>query len=337
MTITRQNLKKLFYKNHKRIMDLYNEFNVPSLDEYFAKKAEEGGYTTGGYYETIRFNLNELDCYDDLDEALMEMEITNQKAIELIKEEFDESRLESTYYHAIDCYNEFLFNRYDDDFADLFYYKDNQGKNQFYGWKVDGLTIDIELMADDKLEMLNGYNHHGLLSYANDIINKGLRYYFNRGLNLREAVDYQFELLLDTYKELNRYKRELRKRLEVMKQHVENCNNYAKTVYADQLRSDIADYIEENSLIIAGDIEKIKFDYIAKIEDGMATTNKGAVVPIEDAKKVLDNFLSGINIINNKIGSFTVNKIFEIKDTIFIRIGCHLIKIDDQIKQQLTN
>ena len=39
MTITRQNLKKLFYKNHKRIMDLYNEFNVPSLDEYFAKKA----------------------------------------------------------------------------------------------------------------------------------------------------------------------------------------------------------------------------------------------------------------------------------------------------------
>jgi hypothetical protein len=337
MTITRQNLKKLFYKNHKRIMGIYNEFNNLNLDEYFAEKAKKQGFNLNGYCDRIRFSLNELESYGDLDDALIEMEITNQKAIELIKEEFDESRLESTYYHAVDRYNEILYNKEDYDFSELFYYKDNQGKSQFHCWEIDGDTIELELMADDKLDMLNKYNNYNLLSFGNDIISKGLRYYFNRGLDLREVVDHQFEVLLDTVKELNRYKRELKKRLEAMKQHVENCNNYAETVYAEQLRSDIADYIEENSLIISGDVEKIKFDYIAKIDNGKAITNKGAVVPVEDAKRALEKFLSGVNIINNTIGSFTVKKIFEIKDVIFIRIGCHLIKIDEQIKQQLIN
>lgn len=335
MTITRQNLKKLFHKNHKRIMDLYNEFNNLNLDEYFAEKAEEQGFALNGYRDKIRFSLNELDCYDDPEETLMEMEITNQKAIELIKEEFDESRVESTYYHAVDRYNELLFNKEDPDFNELFYYEDNQGNSQFHCWEIDGDTIELELMANDKLDMLNRNNNYNLLNYADDVISEGLRYYFNGGFDLRRVVDLQFELLLDTFKELNRYKRELKERLEAMKQHVKNCNNYAETIYAEQLRSDIADYIAENSLIISGDVEKIKFDYIAKIENGKAITNKGAVVPVEDAKKVLEKFLKGLNVVNDRIGSFTINKVFNLKDVVFLRIGCHLIKIDNEIKQQL--
>ena len=58
-------------------------------------------------------------------------------------------------------------------------------------------------------------------------------------------------------------------------------------------------------------------------------------MPIDDAKRVLKRFLDGLEVVGEKIGVFTVNKVFDIKETVFLRIGCHLIKIDNELKQQL--
>jgi len=51
--------------------------------------------------------------------------------------------------------------------------------------------------------------------------------------------------------------------------------------------------------------------------------------------KIKKQFLNGVNIQNKKIGNYTILKIFDIKQKIFLRIGCHLIKIDNKLKQQL--
>lgn len=333
----KQNLKKLLIKNHARFLKIHQEFNDIDLNGYFAQIAKSKGFEINYNKEKIIFNINEIDFFDDIDAILLENKIFNKETIEAIKQEFDESRINSSFEHCndyFDYHNE--LGQGVDNFENLFYHKKGSKIND---WDFEGDNykswIELEIYANNRLSMLDYWNNSGAIKAAINAKEQGLKFYFQGGRTLPEAVAYQFEILKETIEEFNQFRHDFDKRLEAMKQAVDYLNEDLKYLHKNQLEQDILSYIEDNSLIITGDIEKIKFDYIAKIENGQAITNKGAIVPIEDAKRVLNKFLDGLEVVGEKIGAFTVNKVFDIKETVFLRIGCHLIKIDNQLKQQL--
>lgn len=336
----KQNLKKLLIKNHTRFLKIHQEFNDIDLNEYFGQKAKSKGFKTSHNQDKIIFNIDEIDFFNDIEAILLENKIFNKQTIEAIKQEFDESRINSSFEHCndyFDYHNE--LGQGVDNFENLFYYERGGKKNDYdfncgfyYSYKS---WIELKIDADNRLSMLDYWDNSGAIKTAINAINQGLRFYFEGGRTLPEAVAFQFEILKETIREFNQFRRDFDKRLKTMKQAVDYLNEDLKYLHKNQLEQDILSYIEENSLIITGDIENIKFDYIAKIQDGQAITNKGAIVPIEDAKRVLKRFLEGLEVVGEKIGVFTVNKVFDIKETVFLRIGCHLIKIDNELKQQL--
>jgi hypothetical protein len=336
--MNKKNLKKLLLKNHNRFLKIHQEFNDIDLDEYFGQLAKSKGFKKKYNKEKIIFDINEIEYFDNIDAILLENKIFNKETIEAIKQEFDEGRINSSYEH---CHN--YFDYHDelgqgvDNFENLFYHKKGSKIND-YDFECDNYKswIELEIDANNKLSMLDYWNNFGAIKAAIHAKEQGLRFYFEGGRTLPEAVAYQFDILKETIEEFNQFRHDFDKRLEAMKQAVEYLNEDLKYMHKNQLEQDILNYIEENSLIITGDIEKIKFDYVAKIEDGQAITNKGAIVPIEDAKRVLKRFLEGLEVVGEKIGVFTVNKVFDIKETVFLRIGCHLIKIDNELKQQLN-
>lgn len=334
----KQNLKKLLIKNHARFLKIHQEFNDIDLNEYFAQLAKSKGFKTNNNQDKIIFDINEIDYFDDIDAILLENKIFNKETIEAIKQEFDKSRINSSFEHCCDYFdyrNE--LGQGVDNFENLFYHKSGGRKNDWdYNSNNYKSWIELKIDADNKLSMLDYWNNFGAARAAIHAKEQGLRFYFEGGRTLPEAVAYQFEILKETIKEFNQFKHNFYKRLKAMKQAADHLNEDLKYLHKNQLEQDILSFIEENSLIIEGDIEKIKFDFIAKIEDGQAITNKGAIVPIEDAKRVLKRFLDGLEVVGEKIGAFTVNKVFDIKETVFLRIGCHLIKIDNELKQQLN-
>lgn len=333
----KQNLKKLLIKNHARFLKIYQEFNDIDLNEYFAQLAKSKGFKINNNQDKIIFNINEIDYFDDIDAILLENKIFNKETIEAIKQEFDEGRINSSFEHCHDYFNYHdELGQWVDNFENLFYHEGGSNKND---WDYNGDNykswIELEIYANNRLSMLDYWNNFGGARAAIHAKEQGLKFYFQGGRTLPEAVAYQFEILKETIEEFNQFRHDFDKRLKAMKQAVNYLNEDLKYMHKNQLEQDILSYIEDNSLIITGDIEKIKFDYIAKIENGQAITNKGAIVPIEDAKRVLKRFLDGLEVVGEKIGVFTVNKVFDIKETVFLRIGCHLIKIDNQLKQQL--
>jgi hypothetical protein len=268
---------------------------------------------------------------------LLENKIFNKETIEAVKKEFDESRLNSSFEHCndyFDYHND--LGQGVDNFENLFYHERGSNKND---WDFESNSrdswVELEIYANNKLSMIDTFCDWGGVEAGHWTMYKSLRFYFEGGRTLAEAVAFQFEILKETIREFNQFRHDFNKRLEAMKQAVDNLNEDLKYLHKNQVEQDILSYIEENSLIITGEIEKIKFDYIAKIEAGQAITNKGAMVPIEDAKRVLKRFLDGLEVVDEKIGVFRVDKFFDIKETVFLSIGCHLIKIDNELKQQL--
>jgi hypothetical protein len=109
----------------------------------------------------------------------------------------------------------------------------------------------------------------------------------------------------------------------------------------EQLRFDIHDYIDANDILLDDSeddqkLSKLKLQTIAKIEDNRLTTDLGASVPLNEARNVLAKFMEGLNIVGDKVGAYQVKRIINIGDAIIIRIGCHLIKIDAELKNQLA-
>lgn len=325
-------LKKLLLKNHNRINEAYKLLNS-DLDDLIYELLKKQGLKF--YKNTLSFAVNDVDFFGDIDQILLDNKIFNKKTIELVKQEFNQDRIDSSFEHVND-WRHSDFGASVDDFDEVLHYYEfdyranKKVKKQLYEFDGDSYLTTVRL-KQDFYDRLDYYYYNEFYNYRNESVKE----YFKGGKTLQEAVKLQFDLLKEFYQHFNITKREFKKQLTTLWEAVKFHNDDAATAHRYQLEQDILDFIEENKLIIEGDIEKIKFDYIEKIENGQAITNKGAIVPVDEAKQVLKDFLSGVNIQNKKIGNYTILKIFDIKQTIFLRIGCHLIKIDNQLKQQL--
>ena len=103
--MNKQNLKKLLLKNHNRFLKIHQEFNDIDLNEYFGQLAKSKGFKTNYNQDKVIFDINEIDYFDNIDAVLLENKIFNKETIEAIKQEFNESRINSSFEHCHDYFN----------------------------------------------------------------------------------------------------------------------------------------------------------------------------------------------------------------------------------------
>lgn len=330
----RKILKKLFFKNQKRLLEIQEIIDKTNLDyvsaDWIAKKLNlNDKKLMGGKIYFALENPNFFDA-DGIDEILLRNGIINKNAKKLIKSEFSYYRLESSYNHFLDYSYEDLgagVNGFDI----VFFTNGNK-----VGWEYKDYSyntaIEMDINLIDSLQQNSGqYSYEIFDCYSF----KETRYFFKNGATLGEAVKLQFKILLEFMRDLNSFKKEFIEKVEMMRSAVSDLNSLLENGHEMQVEEDILDFVQENKLIIDGDIDKIEFDFIAEVEGDKVKTNKGAIVNLSDAKRVLNEILTGLDVVGKKIGLYTINKAYFIKNTLFIRIGCHLIKIDDNLKNQL--
>lgn len=227
----------------------------------------------------------------------------------ILEKEFDDDRLGSAVEHC----NDYIWSNIEDDFED----ENIEIKYKDAGRGDTGIEVSIDLSQLEEI-----------VEYEIDAIEQ-LRNY--RDYNLENAVDNQKRLL----KEFRKAKNKIKKEIKTIKSLVESSKIMLSSCSQDQLESDIQYYLEENLLIIQKRVDEIKFDHIVEIKDNKIKTNKQAIVDLDGAKDLLKRFLAGENIINQFINGYKILKVFDIKNIIFVRIGCHLIKIDKNLINQL--
>jgi len=172
---------------------------------------------------------------------------------------------------------------------------------------------------------------------------QGLKYYFkeSRDKTLSQAVEISFDILKYFLNRVQLFKNEARPHFEKLQEAVNFYNQKVQVAHMEQLRFDIQEYIDANDILLDNTdddqkLSKLKLQTIAKIENNRLTTDLGASVPLNEARNVLAKFMEGLNIVGDKIGCYQVKRIINIGDAIIIRIGCHLIKIDSELKNQLS-
>jgi hypothetical protein len=343
-----KNLKQ-FIKNHNRILELKELFKYADSQEAVAlrfTKLNKFKYST--HNDSLQIKLDDLN-YCDIDDAILNLGITNQETIKKIKENINENY---SYEHANDYILNDIFDRFskNDSFNKRFFYKEycyKQKKDiyeerfEFKDWGYNSTSINSKLFnlenifySDSfdfareisELTKINNYRDliHNVRLYKNHI--NSLRYYSCNILELQQ------EFLKESYTTIKEFVYNLR----AMLQQINYYNEVATTEAQSLLENDIESFLENEGLLKDGDIEKMKFDYIAKIEGEEIITNKGAKAPLEDCKKALEVFKNGGNLEGLKLGVYKINKIFNIKNNVFFRAGCHLIKIDDNLINQLA-
>jgi len=332
-----KNLKQ-FIKNHNRILNLQTIFKDSEARVEIAKRFTKlNNFTFNSNKESIEIKLNDID-YCNIDDAILSLGIINKDTIEQIKENVNE---DDSFEHAKD----YLFQDFgcsSDGFYKRFYYK-----------KFD-YSKKKEVVEEDFQFTDWGYSQNGITSENFELDNKFCeqdfcRYYLDeltpinnyqdliRNVRIYNKFDNdiiggQRGFLSDSYHYIKNFVYDLRAMLE----QIRFFNIEAETGVQYQLESDIENYLDNEGLLKDGDIEKVKFDYIAKIEGEEIITNKGAKAPLDDCKKALEVFKSGGSLEGLKLGVYTINKIFNIKESIFFRAGCHLVRIDDNLINQLA-
>jgi hypothetical protein len=332
-----KNLKQ-FIKNHNRILNLLAIFKDSEGRIEIAKRFTKlNDFAFNSNKESIEIKLNDID-YCNIDDAILNLEIINKDTIEQIKENVNE---EDSCQHANDNLFE-DFGCFDDSFYKKFYYKkfDYSKEKEVleknfeftdWGYGQSGIT-------SENFELDNKFWQQDFCTYYLDELTP-INNYQDLIRNVRiynkfdnDIIGGQRGFLSDSYHYIKNFVYDLRAMLSVVKIH----NESAETIAQEQLECDIEDFIENENLLKDGDIEKVKFDYIAKIEGEEIITNKGAKAPLDDCKKALEVFKSGGSLEGLKLGVYTINKIFNIKENVFFRAGCHLVRIDDNLINQLA-
>jgi len=310
---------KNFIKKHNQLVKVIKSYREGELEEHYQNKF------LGDLFRGGQMKLQELD-YICFYTAIENLNITNQDTIDLIREEVNG---DFSYHHASEQAWSDFENAIKEDWYDKIYTENGTRERPLYQFEHHYSTtyIKSDLFELHEFEDLQYCKDFTAINNIKDCFN-------NLKIYQKDSYDI-YEWQKHLINEVISYIRQYKKRLKSMGEACINYNN-STTLPQDQFESDIQSYIEEYNLIINENINKIKFDYIDRIDGDNIITNKGATAPLLDCKKALEVYEKGENIEGLRLGAYTIKKIFNIKDNIFLRAGCHLIKIDSNLINQLA-
>lgn len=359
MNKKRQTQKKLLLKNYKKICQIAKNLHDVEL-EGGIDKLVLNIFLKRGYGDSIEqveknqyrlnFDLEQPDLVgvEDITNICNERGIYDQNIIDQIIDNLEHGQ--TTNNHTLGMLED-CFGKYVDDFDKYNYLSSSKtnwetGKveeviwydkplynidvwdNWAYSELAPSKHIDSDLIIE--LQTINDFGIKALFSgeYFEN-------FQFTIDGTLDGAVKFSFEVLNNLIYAIKKFRNVALPAFKTIELAVEDYELRSQELAMDLLRDDIDDLIESNNLIISDDINKIKFQKIVKIENGNLVTDRQAKVPLKDARTALLKFMEGIDIVGDYIGEYKVAKIINIKDNFLIRIGCHLIRIDDELKSQL--
>ena len=316
----RNHLKKLYKKNDRILNKILEYIEGDGLKNAISELTNcdiDIDINKWDTEEEIKLNLKYQFCYLDYCylKDIIKDKGYSQEAIEMLEDEFDEDRIDNSYEHA----NDIAWDSIVDNFFKAVGKKNVEADSDSYYnfFYINIHNNDIDLNDNDLIDLYN-------------IKTKG--YLFKKHGSLDNVVEAQKTMIENFFKAKRNLDR-LLKDLEVVRKDAELL---LRTQHSKQLEEDVKRFILENNLIMTSNADNIKYDYIEKFVGNELVTNKGAIVPIQEAKNILRAFKNGEDILNKKIGAFTIRKIFNISDNIFIRIGCHLIRINQELESKLA-
>jgi len=94
------------------------------------------------------------------------------------------------------------------------------------------------------------------------------------------------------------------------------------------IEHDLADIVEESPAIT-------NLNHIEKIENGKVITNAQASCTLDQAREALKKFKNGLLKAGDKIGNYTLTRIFTIEEKTYFKIGCHKLALEE-IQEKLA-
>lgn len=354
MNKKRQTQKKLLLKNYKKICQIAKNLHDVELEGGIDKLVLDI-FLKQGYGDSIEqvekkqyrlnFDLKEPDLVGvgDITNICNERGIYDQNIIDQIIDNLEHGQTTNSHTLGMleDCFGKFVhdFDKYNYLISSktnwetgkieevILYDKPLYNINVWENWVYSELAPSKHIDSDLIIDQFYHIKKFGIKSLFS-------KTYYNDG-TLDGAVKFSFEVLNNLIYAIKKFREVALPAFKTIKLAVEDYELRSRELAMDLLRDDIDDLIESNNLILSDDINKIKFQKIVKIENGNLITDRQAKVPLKDARTALLKFMEGIDIVGDYIGEYKVAKIINIKDNFLIRIGCHLIKIDDELKSQL--
>ena len=146
-----------------------------------------------------------------------------------------------------------------------------------------------------------------------------------------------FKILLEDLTDLLKKVEDIYFQIGRIEARINDIKNNYKSCLNDFLRDEIDFYLQDviNPIEEAENGNAIYLNTL-KIENNEIITNNKAKVLAKDAINVFNKYLLGYNIVNLKIGAFTVNDVIVKNKDTYIKIGCHIFAVS-QLKKDLAS
>jgi len=238
-------------------------------------------------------------------------------------------------FNTIEQYVKHLETTEGDEYKEFYYLQNLDVDNVWQygrsgGWLSVAKVSDIEGFCEDTRNVYENL-YDAYVSDDNKTFNEVLMEYayYNETLNdVRKRLIANAENDIEVY---NRYK----EAIDWILDYIENGRRAFKENLLYQLSFEIDSFIENEFSIdiqiekfIAGNKEVLNF--IKEVEnDGTVVTNFNAKVRVKDALQFIEAIKNGVDVINQRIGAFTINKVMKVSELTFVKIGCHVFNLED--------
>lgn len=299
----------------------------------------------------LSFNVKAYDWIntDDL-EDLDEFKALSEENKELVREEFDEERIEGVYNHVLEDKREWFR---DDAVSRESYngiFKHMNAKDiSFMGRQGGHLCLGAisEWEAEISDIGLDGYPFYQYIRNEGcqwipptdiDIAIQELKEHF--GVTTQNEV---YKLLkADIVKDFEPFVISLNKNMEQFLKLEEDIKEYKKNFKDDllyNLTDEVQQFIENNfsyedAILAAEQGDYTKLDSILKIEGDKIITNRNAVVSLKAAIETIKHIDEGKDVKSEKVSAYTINVVDRREKDTYVKIGCHLFSLS-QTKLQL--
>jgi hypothetical protein len=146
--------------------------------------------------------------------------------------------------------------------------------------------------------------------------------------SVKEVVD-----LIDYYTEKMN---DMQNAVEFVLEYIKGVTSSFKEILTYELSHEIGEFIaDEHSVEERVQEGLVKINTFISVNEDEVVTDQHAHAKLNRVKEVIEEFRNGINVVGQMIGSFKINKVFEVDGETYFKIGCHLFKLSE-VEQKLA-
>ena len=236
-------------------------------------------------------------------------------------------------YNTIEEFIKYLESEHEQEYNEFYHLQNLDSKNiwQFGrsgGWLSVAKKEELENFCQDAAN-LHWYLEKAYNSDDNKQFNEILMDHAYRCTTVAEARE---ELTKNIQNEIESFE-ERKASIDWALNKIENDKKYFKENLISQLEHEIDSFIDQEFNIdiqirnfLSGNTNALNF--IKEIEGEKIVTNFGAKVLIKDAIQFINAIKNKVNVIGQKIGPYTINKVLIEQSKTFVKIGCHVFNLE---------